>query len=78
MFDRGEDRGAVFDDAALEFHERGYAASSRLGDAFVEGFGGFVEGEFEDHSEALFEVVGAAEGGVGLDDRGELDVLFFG
>ncbi len=29
VFDRGEDRGAVFDDAALEFHECGDAALSR-------------------------------------------------
>ncbi len=40
MFDAGEDRGAVFDDAALEFHERGYAAAPSPGDPFVEGFGG--------------------------------------
>ncbi len=71
VFDRGEDRGAVFDDAALEFHERGYATAPSPADPLV-------EGEFEDHSEAFFEVVGAAESGVGLDDPGELDLLLFG
>ncbi len=78
VFDRGEDRGAVFDDAALQFHERGYATPSRPADPFVEGFGGFIVGEFEDHSEALFEVVGATESRIGLHNPGELDLLLFG
>ncbi len=78
VFDRGEDRGAVFDDAALEFHERGDAVAPSPGDPFVEGFGGFIVGEFEDHSEAFFEAVGATESRVGLHDPGELDLLVFG
>ncbi len=68
----------MFDDAALEFHECGYAAAPSPGDPLVEGFGGFIVGEFEDHSEAFFEVVGPTESGVGLHNPGELDVLFVG
>ncbi len=36
------------------------------------------KGEFEDHSEAFFQVVGATESRVGLHNSGELDLLFVG
>src|SRR5450830_384046 len=78
VLDRGEDRGPVVDDAALEFHERGNAAASGPADPFVEGLDRFVDREFEDDAESFLEVVGPAEGGVGLDNPGELHLLLLG
>ncbi len=56
VFDGGEDRGAVFDDAALEFHERGDPGSARPGDPFVECFAGVGVGQFEDDPESFLSV----------------------
>ena len=78
MLDGGEDRGAMLDDAFLQFHERGDTAPSGPADPFVEGLGGLVVRQFEDHPEAFLEVVGPAQGGVGLHDPRELDLLFLG
>ena len=39
VFDGGEDRGAVVDDAALEFHERRDPAPARPANPLIEGFG---------------------------------------
>ena len=48
MFDGGEDRSAVFDDASLQFHERGDPGPSGPPHPLVEGLGGLVVRQFED------------------------------
>ena len=78
VFDRGKDRGAVLDDRFLQFHERGNPAPSGPPHPLVEGLGGLVVRQFEDHPEAFLEVVGPAQSRVGLHDPGELDLLFLG
>ena len=78
VLDGGEDRGPVGHDASLQFHERGNPAPSGPPHPLVEGLGGLVVRQFEDHAQTFFQVVGPAQGGVGLHDPGELDLLFLG
>lgn len=78
MLDGGEYLGAVGDDGSLEFHERRDATSPRPGDPSVERLAGFLVGKLEDDAQSLLEVVRTSEGGVGLDDPGELGALTLG
>ena len=78
MFDRGEDRSPVLDDRFLQLHERGNPATAGPTNPFVEGFDRFIDREFEDDAQAFFQVVGPAEGGIGLHDPGELHRLLLG
>jgi hypothetical protein len=58
VLDRGEDRGLVFDDAALEVDEGGDAAAAGPADPGLEGLDGFVVAELEDQPESFLEQVG--------------------
>ena len=59
MLDRGEDRGLVLDDAALELNEGFDTAAAGTADPGLERLDGLVVGELEDQPEAFFEEVGA-------------------
>ena len=55
MFDRGEDRGLVFDDAALQVDEGGDAAAAGPADPGLEGIDGVLVVELEDQPESFLE-----------------------
>jgi hypothetical protein len=75
VFDRGEDRGLVFDDAALQVDEGGDAAAAGPADPGLEGIDGFLVVELEGQPESFLEQVGPVQRGVGLGDPGQLGLL---
>jgi hypothetical protein len=75
VFDRGEDRCLVFDDAAPQVDEGGDAAAAGPADPGLEGFDGFVVVELEDRPESFLEQVCPVQPGVGLGDPGKLGLL---
>ena len=78
VLDRGEDRGPVFHDPALQVDEGGDAAAAGPADPVVERRGCLGRVETEDQPEAFFEQVGPVQPGVGLGDPGELGLLLVG
>lgn len=73
VFDRGEDPGAVFDDAPLGCHEGGDGTAAGPADPPLESLGGGVVRQLEHGPQAFFEEVGPIQPGIRVSDPGELD-----
>lgn len=78
VLDRGEDRGPVFQDRALQADERGDAAAAGPADPLLERVWRLVGGELEYEPEPFFQEVPAVQGRVGLRDPVELGLLMLG
>lgn len=75
VLDGGQDRRALFDDGALQGHERLDPGSAGPADPGVEGGDGLVVWEPEDQPQPFFEQVGAMQPGFTLGDPFQLRAL---